>query len=330
MERLPEILFEIGKAIGSESDLDGLFVRISGLVCALIEADSCSILLLDPTTGGLVARAAHGLASGSLTRTVFRPGEGVAGWVVAHGQPALIADVSTDPRFVILDDISEPIVSLICVPLLARGSCVGAMAVSASKPGVFTQRDLDLLSFVARTIALDVENIRLRRLTITDPLTGAYNRGFLQSQLPTEIERASAQQQPLCVAMLDVDHFKNINDAFGHDVGDAVLVEVALRLRATIRASDFLIRYGGEEFLVVLPNTRCERASDVGERMRCAIAAAPVEVGGQEIEVRISAGIAQHRAGSGVAEATEELIRRADRALYAAKRRGRNRIEVAP
>lgn len=330
LERLPEILFEIGKAIGSEMDLDRLFARISELICALIGADACSILLLDPSSTGLVARAAHGLQPAHLPHVVFRVGEGVAGWVVAHGETALLHDATRDPRFIQLAGVNERVASLLCVPLLARGTCVGALSASAAEPGVFAQRDAELMGFLAKTIALDVENIRLRRLAITDPLTGAFNREFLQSQLPFEIQQALMRGQPLCVALIDIDHFKAINDAFGHGVGDQVLIDVAARLRNTIRVTDFLIRYGGEEFLAILPNTPRERAWEVGERMRGCIKQSSLVVEGTPVSVRISVGIAQHRTTNDVIEEPDALIRRADRALYAAKRRGRDRVEVAP
>jgi diguanylate cyclase (GGDEF)-like protein len=331
IDRLPEILFEIGKAIGSEMDLDRLFAHISELVCALLGADAFSILLLDPSGGGLMARAAHGLQPAQLAQVVFRVGEGVAGWVVAHGEPALIDDVSVDPRFVELPGVHERIVSLLCVPLMVRGGrCVGALSASASTPAAFEQRDVDILAFLGKTIALDLENIRLRRLAITDPLTGAYNREFLQSQLRFEIEQSLMRKQPLCVALIDIDHFKSINDAFGHGVGDQVLIDVAARLRGAIRTSDFLIRYGGEEFLVVLPNTPRERAWEVGERIRVMIKRNATLVDDTAVNVCVSVGIAQHRITHRVAEDSDALIRRADRALYAAKRRGRDRVEVAP
>lgn len=331
IERLPEILFEIGKAIGSEMDLDRLFTRISELVCALIGADACSILLLDPSGGGLVARAAHGLQPAQLAHVVFRVGEGVAGWVVARGETANIDDVSRDPRYIDLPGVEERITSLLCVPLMVRGgTCVGVLSASAATPAAFGQRDVDLLAFLAKTIALDLENIRLRRLAITDPLTGAYNREFLHSQLPFEIEQSLMRTQPLCVALIDIDHFKSINDALGHGVGDQVLIDVVARLRGTIRTSDFLIRYGGEEFLAILPNTPRERAWEVGERMRVIIKGDALLVQGAAVSVCISIGIAQHLVTHSVAEDAEALIRRADRALYAAKRRGRDRVEVAP
>jgi diguanylate cyclase (GGDEF)-like protein len=331
IERLPEILFEIGKAIGSEMDLDRLFTRISELVCALIGADACSILLLDPSGCGLVARAAYGLAPAQLAQVVFRVGEGVAGWVVARSETAIIDDVSGDPRFIELPGVREPITSLLCVPLVVRGgTSVGVLSASAATPAAFGQRDVELLAFLAKTIALDIENIRLRRLAITDPLTGAYNREFLHSQLPFEIEQSIMRKQPLCITLIDIDHFKSINDAFGHSVGDRVLIDVVARLRNAVRTSDFLIRYGGEEFMAILPNTPRDRAWEVGERMRVAIKRTPMLVDARSVSVRISVGIAQHRITHSVAEDAEALIRRADRALYAAKRRGRDRVEVAP
>jgi diguanylate cyclase (GGDEF)-like protein len=331
IERLPEILFEIGKAIGSELDLDRLFARISELVCALIGADACSILLLDPSGCGLVARAAHGLQPAQLAQVVFRVGEGVAGWVAARGETALIDDVSGDGRFIELPGVRESIASLLCVPLNVRGgTCVGVLSASAASPGAFGQRDLELLAFLAKTIALDIENIRLRRLAITDPLTSAYNREFLHSQLPFEIEQSVMREQPLCIALIDIDHFKAINDAFGHGGGDQVLIDVVARLRGAIRTSDFLIRYGGEEFLTVLPNTPRERAWEVGERMRVTMRRTPLRVNDTPVAVCISIGIAQHRITHNIAEDADALIRRADRALYAAKRRGRDRVEVAP
>lgn len=331
IERLPEILFEIGKAIGSEVDLDRLFTRISELVCALIGADACSILLIDPSGCGLVARAAYGLQPAHLSQVVFRVGEGVAGWVVARGETAIIDDVSRDPRFIELPGVNERITSLLCVPLLVRGGTpVGVLSASAATPGAFGQRDADLLAFLAKTIALDIENIRLRRLAITDPLTGAYNREFLHSQLPFEIEQSIMRGQPLCIALIDIDHFKSINDALGHGVGDQVLIAVVARLRNTIRTSDFLIRYGGEEFMTILPNTPRERAWEVGERMRVAIRRSAMLIDDCHVSVCISIGIAQHRVTDSIAEDADALIRRADRALYAAKRRGRDRVEVAP
>src|SRR6185503_15766427 len=113
---------------------------------------------------------------------------------------------------------------------------------------------------------------------------------FLQQRLPVEIEKAVAGDVALSVALLDVDHFKDVNDRFGHDVGDDVLAEVASRLRAAIRADDLLVRYGGEEFLVVLPRAEAGRAWEVAERMRTRLSSARVEIGATALDVAASVG----------------------------------------
>ena len=329
--RLPEVLFQIGKAIGSDEDLGLLLSRISQLVCELVGADACSVMLLDVRGELLLTKAAHGLPTERLHRISFRVGEGVAGWVLEQGQAALIDDVTRDERFVAREDSRTPIGSMACVPLLARGERVGVMTATSAKTGAFSADNLDMLGFLAKTIALDIENIRLHRLSVTDTLTGAFNREFLQRHLPFEIERAVEGKHALSVAMVDIDHFKEVNDKLGHDKGDLVLAEVVNRLRLAVRKNDVIIRYGGEEFLVVLPHAEAGRAWEVGERMRLKFQNRVVDAG-SAIEIRISVGVAQHKPATvhGSAETPSDLIRRADTALYIAKGRGRNRVEVAP
>ena len=327
LQKLPAALFEIGKLIGSELDPGTLLSRISELICQLIEAKACSVMLLDADRKRLLAKAAYGVRSERMQSLSFRVGEGVAGWVVASGTPALIPDVTADPRFVVLPSHETPIASMICVPLLARGERVGVVTVTSSKPNAFDTNNLELIRFIAMTIALDIENVRLHRVAVTDPLTGAYNREFLTQRLPQEIETATDLDRALSIAMVDVDHFKTVNDLYGHGIGDAVLAEVARRLRGAIRAGDMLVRYGGEEFLAVLPKADAGRAWEVGERMRQRVCERAFEVGdGLALLLRVSVGVAQWRLG----ERMPGLIERADVALYSAKERGRNRVEVAP
>ncbi len=325
LARLPEILFEIGKAIGSEDDLAHLLSNISGLVCELVGADACSIALVDASRERLLTKAAHGLTGGRIERFSFAVGEGVAGWVLEHSESALIDDVEADPRFLVIEGSNE-IRSMACVPMLARDTPVGTLTATAPTVAAFTEDDLELLGFIAKTIALDIENVRLRRVSVTDPLTGVYNREYLQQRLPAEIQAATRRGAPLSVAMIDIDHFKAVNDKYGHDVGDRVLTVVAQRLRHSIRKDDILVRYGGEEFLALLPDADLSRAREIGERMRHALQAAAVSGGpGISIEVRISVGVAEHEEFTDVVT----LIRQADTALYSAKGRGRNRVEVA-
>lgn len=327
LDKLPAALFEIGKLIGSDLDPGILLSRIAELICQLIDAKACSVMLLDAKRERLLAKAAYGLRTERVHSLSFKVGEGVAGWVVEKGDSALIADVSQDPRFIQLPLNQTPISSLLCVPLIARGERVGCVTASSERVGAFDQNDLELVRFISMTIALDIENVRLHRVAVTDPLTGAYNREFLMSRLPQEIEAAIERDRTLSVAMVDVDHFKAVNDQYGHGVGDVVLAEVARRLRGAIRGGDLLVRYGGEEFLVVLPKADAGRAWEVGERMRQRVCERGFDVGdGLALLLRVSVGIAQWRLNEKMAD----LIDRADVALYGAKERGRNRVEVAP
>jgi len=327
LAKLPAVLFEIGKLVGSDLDPGILLSRIAELICQMIGAKSCSVMLLDADRKRLLAKAAYGLRTERMHTLSFAIGEGVAGWVVERGEPALINDVTKDPRFVTLSANQTPILSMICVPLLARGERVGVVTATSEESNAFHPDDLEIVRFISTTIALDIENVRLHRVAVTDPLTGAYNREFLHQRLPQEIEAAIDRDRPLSVALVDVDHFKHVNDAYGHGIGDVVLAEVARRLRGAIRGGDLLVRYGGEEFLAVLPKADAGRAWEVGERMRQRVAERAFDVGdGLALLLRCSVGIAQWRMG----ETMPDLIERADVALYGAKQRGRNRVEVAP
>ena len=328
LQKLPAALFEIGKLIGSDLDPGILLSRIAELICQLIDAKACSVMLLDANRKRLLAKAAYGLRTERIHTLSFNVGEGVAGWVVETGEPALIADVAHDPRYVTLSTQNQtPIASMLCVPLLARGERVGVVTATSERPDAFDANHLELVRFISTTIALDIENVRLHRVAVTDPLTGAYNREFLLQRLPQEIEAAVAGDRSLSVALVDVDHFKAVNDQYGHGIGDVVLAEVARRLRGAIRGGDVLVRYGGEEFLVVLPKADAGRAWEVGERMRQRVCEKAFDVGdGLALLLRCSVGIAQWRDG----ENMPDLIERADTAMYGAKQRGRNRVEVAP
>jgi two-component system, cell cycle response regulator len=163
-------------------------------------------------------------------------------------------------------------------------------------------------------------------LALVDPLTGLNNRRFLENHLATMIENARARRAPLSLMILDIDHFKRVNDTYGHDRGDEVLKGFADRLRAIIRGGDLLCRLGGEEFVIVMPNVSLEIAGKIAERARIAIQQEPIAVDktGEGIAITVSIGLAE-RGPSGDADS---LYRRADRALYRSKTEGRNRVSA--
>ncbi|KQT60441.1 MULTISPECIES: PleD family two-component system response regulator [unclassified Aureimonas] len=161
-------------------------------------------------------------------------------------------------------------------------------------------------------------------LAVTDGLTGLSNRRFLETHLPKLVERATADQRPLAVLIADIDHFKRINDGFGHDAGDHVLREFAARVKQSLRASDLACRFGGEEFVVLMPEADERAALGVAERIRVLTAEAPFAIGGEALNVTVSVGYAN----LGPGDSAETMLKRADQALYSAKRAGRNRVET--
>jgi len=162
-------------------------------------------------------------------------------------------------------------------------------------------------------------------MAVTDPLTGLHNRRYMLGQLEPLVDHASRGGASAAVLILDIDHFKSINDSFGHDAGDEVLVEFAVRLATNVRAVDLPCRYGGEEFVVIMPETRVEDAQAIADRIRAQVAGTPFAVmeGRESLAVTISIGVA---ATTGEGDTVEGLLKRADEALYEAKQSGRNRV----
>ncbi|HUF14249.1 MAG TPA: diguanylate cyclase [Longimicrobiales bacterium] len=176
---------------------------------------------------------------------------------------------------------------------------------------------------------LEEKNRELERLSISDGLTGLFNHRHIHQELWEEFERVQRTEEPLGVAMMDLDHFKQVNDTYGHQAGDAVLEEVARILRETAREIDKLGRYGGEEFMAILPDSDLDAATVFAERVREAVEEHTFDVGlDQTIRLTVSAGVANYPNGS--IENPDLLVDWADRALYAAKKAGRNRVVRAP
>ncbi len=214
------------------------------------------------------------------------------------------------------------------VPVVTDESVIALMRLTRSREKPFSTDELRFLEAVANQTALALERVKLiaflENLSITDALTGIANRRHFEWRLSEEVERARRYKYPLSALLLDLDHFKQVNDNYGHQIGDIVLQQVAQRLKSSLRRTDFLARYGGEEFVVLAPQTPAERAIILGERLRQVIAESPITVSDDlQIRITLSVGIAvfpDH------AQNESELIGAADAALYKAKQMGRNRV----
>ena len=243
--------------------------------------------------------------------------------------PSLVARMVRGRSSVAVGDRREPgeVVGRSGVLTLhARSREYGQVELHGADPGV----NGDLVALVRQaSAALDAtyDHEEARRLSITDGLTGLWNRRQLDIRCVEELDRASRFGEEFAIALCDIDSFKQINDVHGHQAGDAVLVELASRLVENTRGVDLVARYGGEEFGLVLPRTGIDGAVRAAEHVRSIVAATPVRVGDGDIPVTLSIGVACHPRNG---ESIQALVAAADAALYEAKRTGKNRVVAAP
>jgi diguanylate cyclase (GGDEF)-like protein len=239
----------------------------------------------------------------------------------------IISDTSADSSWVKIKGF-EWIQSSAWAPICIRDEVIGFLEVDAVVPDFFEQHNADKLHAFADQAALAIANARLfnetERLAITDGLTGLYNRRHIIQLAEKELERAKRYHHPLSLILFDVDRFKNINDTYGHPAGDKVLMNIAQYCLSRMRTTDIFGRFGGEEFLVLLPETDRESAIVVAERLRQEIEFLRVNTDERQISITISIGVVTYTSRKNIS--LEELMKRLDHALYAAKHEGRNRV----
>lgn len=256
----------------------------------------------------------------------FEGGKGVLKAAALHGLGVLVVLPFAGLRF--LPDTSL-VVSLLCIFCLS--SYLVLYGLSAHQRTVTLQRVREKLSDNERALQAQLDEIRLLQGQLKeevdrDHLTGLYNRRYLAATIDREFARCARDGMPLSLIMLDIDHFKQINDMHGHPFGDTVLAAVAKVLAGSLRAGDIACRYGGEEFMLVLPNMPLAAAKERAEAIRRRVAALVLSSGALPVPVRLSAGVAE--APQDATDA-ESLIRQADAALYRAKAQGRDRVEAS-
>ena len=325
---------EIAKALTSTLEVKEVLALVMQKVSELLRPQNWSLLLFDEKRGDLYFEIAVGEAAEKLKLLRIAPGEGIAGACFLTGEPKLVRDVASDPAFSRRFDEASgfPTRSIIAVPLRARARTFGVMElVSAGEAPGFTDEDFQAAIGMADYIAIAIDNARnfkaVQELTITDEHTGLYNARHLRALLEHEVARANRFHHPLSLLFLDLDHFKQVNDTYGHLVGSALLKEVGQLLVSFVRQVDSAYRFGGDEFAVVLIETSVSGAQITAERIRDGIANAKF-LGDRGLAVQLSASV-------GVATFPDnartwvELLQAADGAMYAAKESGRNLVRIA-
>jgi diguanylate cyclase (GGDEF)-like protein len=327
-QRLAQLnaLYRISQIASDREDLSQVLSSMLAVTQEVIPEGHVALLMLDPQTRTLRVRADRGYVAGVETLSIPL-GKGVTGRCAQAGQPFVVNDISAEPDYIpgVLGAKSE-----IAIPLMAEGRVIGVLNAESQQAGAYTPDHVRTLSVIAQQAAVVLRSAQLyeemRRLAATDALTGLWNRRHFLQQLEETLKRARRYHEAFALVLLDVDHFKAVNDAHGHSTGDRVLQAVAEAMREWVRDTDTVARIGGDEFAALLLQTDGERARPVVERLRDAVQALVVHEGDATIPLAVSAGVAVYPAHGADAEA---LLSRADGALYEAKRLGRNRVALA-
>lgn len=322
------VLQEAAADIASDLALEPLLERLTHHASSLVKAELAALVTLNPEAGGIqYFKSNVPLEEFPVKR--FPDGKGLLGVVLKDGVPLHLENASSDPRFEGLPAGHPFIGPLLGIPLLLKGKVIGGLFVANKKGGgSFSEKDMDLVMMLSLQSATAIENARLYTKTVelatTDELTGLSNRRVFMQELNTEVSRARRYNLAFSLLMIDIDHFKWVNDSHGHPAGDAVLKSLAKILNGQVRQVDIAARYGGEEFAIILPETNIDGARIVGERIRTAVANSPFLINNKKkVGVTVSIGIACFPQ---CAQSIELLIERADQALYTAKKEGRNRV----
>ena len=316
-------------AVVSALDQGDVLGRILAELKKIIPFDSSSIFLLEDQQLVLVAqqglderRAWVGLYASSDDPFFLE--------MCQTHRPIILADAQKDPRFHEWDG-AQNIHGWICVPLVLRDDMIGYLTIDSHHTGTFSENDAVLAQAFANEAAVAISNARLftevQRLAITDALTGLANRRHFFDVGDKEVDRSLRYNDPLSVVMLDVDYFKQVNDTYGHLIGDQALAEVACVCRESVRDIDLVAHYGGDEFVILLPETSSESASVAAERIRKASMELRISTEKGLLHLTVSQGVASLEPGL---QSLQELLSRADKALYSAKNSGRNRICIWP
>jgi diguanylate cyclase (GGDEF)-like protein len=319
-----QLLFDIAQTVGSTLDLATVLRAICDRASKALGYEEVAILLSDEATGSLVVRATHGFPTPEAVEGMtLDPGEGISGIVARTGQWLLIPDTSKDTRYLHYKGKHLRDGSFLCCPIRGQSRLLRLFNVLRPRSNAFSDADIRMVTSLATHAALAIANAQLHErvaaLSVTDELTALPNRRFFQQRFEMELDRADRDETPFGILMIDIDHFKRLNDTLGHAKGDEALKRVATVLRAGLRKIDVLARFGGEEFVVLLRCGSDAHALHAFERLRAVTEAYPFPQVGR---ITVSIGFTAVRPEDNPNTAFE----RADKAVYWAKGHGRNQV----
>ncbi len=319
------ILLRLSMLSGLQMQLEGTLNMLCDFAADIVNFDKCVAYFWEESDERVQARVRRGMEH--VAPEVYERGNILNFWATKYSRPLLVArghNVEADAFLASVDAVSA-----LAVPLFVSNRVMGSLQFYSPSAGAFTRSDAQLLWILAlvaeNQLTREYANEGLIRFAFTDFLTGLKTRGYFEQQLDLEIKRSERKKQQFALLMIDIDHFKQLNDRYGHHVGDQVLRDVAAILAKDMREVDTVARYGGEEFVIILPETSGPGAMFVAQRVRAAVEQAKFCAGSpRDVErLTISIGIAVFDTD---AQFKRDLVECSDAALYAAKAQGRNRV----
>jgi diguanylate cyclase (GGDEF)-like protein len=322
----------VTRSLTSSFDLDTILRTIMEHMERFIEAEQWTLLMLDEERQELYYAIAAGREEASLRNLRVKVGEGVAGWVVQHGETLLVPEAQDDPR-VKEEHGAQPhtVRSVIALPLRGRKGTHGAIEIFNPRADQLNDYTIAFLHILADHAAIAIENARdvtrIQQLTITDDCTGLYNVRHLYEVLSRELRRCGERELPVSLAFLDLDHFKMVNDVHGHLVGSELLARTGQRLQELSRKHDWCFRYGGDEFVILMPETDAAAALTQATALNRALMETEFQMkNGQELRVSASVGVATAPTDG---DTVHTIIGIADTRMYAVKASGRGAVKGA-
>src|SRR3954452_6897176 len=327
------IFHDVAKALTSSLDLDSILQTIMEKMAEYFRPDNWSLLMVDEEKEELYFAIAIGNAAETLKNVRLKVGEGIAGWVAKNGERLIVPDVMADPRFAKrIDEMTKwETQSIICVPLRSKLRVLGVIQLVNVHLDRFTNQETFFLQSLCDYAAIAIENARsvekIQELTITDDCTGLYNARHLYKTLEAEVYRSARFGHEFSVIFIDLDHFKSVNDTHGHLVGSKLLAEVGYLIKSHLRLIDYAFRYGGDEFVILLPQTSKEAALIVARRLLEVMRVSEfMATEGLKLNVRCSMGLATYPED---AKSAHEIIRQADEMMYSVKNTTRYNTAIA-
>lgn len=325
------VFHQLARSLASSFDLDMILRTILDHMERFIEADLWTLLMLDDARQELYYAIAAGGEEAWLKDLRVKVGEGVAGWVVEHGETLIVPENESDPRLNESGQGGPRLKSVIAMPLLGRKGAQGAIEIFNPRSDQLTDYTIAFLHILADHAAIAIENARdvarIQQLTITDDTTGLFNVRHLYEMLGYELERCHRERRPVSLAFLDLDRFKLVNDVHGHLIGSELLARAGQRLRELCRKQDMCFRYGGDEFVVLMPDTPATLANELATVMHRDLMATHFRMkSGLDLTISASVGVATAPA-DGISIHT--IIGTADTRMYEIKTGGRGRVRCA-